>query len=57
MVIHFDVWDPSKVRTLNASHWFLTFIDECTKMTWLCLMKSKGEVNLLFQKYHEIIKL
>ena len=20
--------------------WFVTFIDDCTRMTWLCLMKS-----------------
>ena len=36
-----DVWRPSKVPTLGGSHWFVTFIDDCTRMTWLCLMKSK----------------
>ena len=55
MIIHSDVWGPSKVPTLGGSRWFVTFIDDCTRMTWLCLMKSKGEVNLLFQKFHKMV--
>ena len=33
MVIHYDIWGPSKVPTLGGSHWFVTFIDDCTRMT------------------------
>ncbi|RDY11289.1 hypothetical protein CR513_04076, partial [Mucuna pruriens] len=33
MVIHFYVWSPSKVTTLGGLHWFVTFIDYCTRMT------------------------
>ena len=25
-------------------------------MTWLCLMKTKDEVNLLFQNFHKMIE-
>ena len=49
MIIHFDVWGPSKFATLDGSRWFVTFIDDCTRMTWVCLMKSKSKVNLLFK--------
>ncbi|WKA11706.1 hypothetical protein VitviT2T_029179 [Vitis vinifera] len=56
MVIHYDVWGPSKVPTLSGSRWFVTFIDDCTRMTWLCLMKTKDEVNLLFQKFHKMFE-
>ena len=56
MVIHSDVWGPSKVPTLSGSRWFVTFIDDCTRMTWLCFMKTKDEVNLLFQKFHKMIE-
>ena len=56
MVIHYDVWGPSKVPTLRGSRWFVTFIDDCTRMTWLCLMKTKDEVNLLFQNFHKMIE-
>ena len=55
MIIHYDVWGPSKFATLDGSHWFITFIDDCTRMTLVCLMKSKSEVNLLFQKFHKMV--
>ena len=55
MIIHSDVWGPSKFVTLDGSCWFVTFIDDCTRMTWVCLMKSKSEVNLLFQKFHKMV--
>ena len=55
MIIHYDVWGPSKFATLDGSRWFVNFIDDCTKMTWVCLMKSKCEVNLLFQKFHKMV--
>lgn len=55
MIIHSDVWGPSKVTTLGGSRWFVTFIDDCTRMTWVSLMKSKGEVNLLFKKIYNMV--
>jgi transposase InsO family protein len=55
MLIHSDVWGPSKVDSLGGSRWFVTFIDDCTRMTWVCLMKTKGEVNMLFQNFHKMI--
>ena len=55
MIIHSDVWGPSKFATLDGSRWFVTFIDDYTTMTWVCLMKSKSEVNLLFQKFHKMV--
>ena len=56
MVIHSDVWGPSKVTTFGGSRWFVTFIDDCTRMTWVCLMKSKSEVNLLFQIFYKMVR-
>ena len=55
MIIHSDVWGPSKFATLDGSSWFVTFINDCTGMTWVCLMKSKSVVNLLFQNFHKMV--
>ena len=55
MIIHSNVWGLSKVITLGGSRWFVTFIDDCTRMTWVFLMKSKSDVNLLFQKFYNMI--
>ncbi|KAK2991285.1 hypothetical protein RJ640_024550 [Escallonia rubra] len=55
MIIYSDVWGPSKVNSLGGSRWFVTFIDDCTRMTWVQLMKSKSEVNVLFQQFCKMI--
>jgi len=55
MVIHFDVWGPANTPSLNGSRWFISFIDDHTRMTWICLMKSKSEVSSLFQQFHKMI--
>ena len=56
MVIHYDMSGLSKVPILSGSRWFVTFIDDYTKMIWLCLMKTKDEVDLLFQNFHKMIE-
>lgn len=55
MVIHSDVWGPAKTSSLCGARWLVSFIDDHTHMTWVCLMKSKNEVSSLFQQFHKII--
>ena len=55
MVVHSDVWGPAKISSLNGSRWFVSFIDDYSRMTWVCLMKTKDEVSSLFQKFHKMI--
>jgi len=55
MVIHSDVWGPANTSSLSGARWFVSFIDDHTRMTWVCLMKSKNEVSSLFQQFHKII--
>lgn len=55
MMIHFDFWGPSPKPTLSGAHWFVTFIYDCTRMKWICLMKCKSEVSFLFQKFYKHI--
>ena len=55
MIIHSDVWGPSPASSLSGIRWFVTFIDNCTRMTWVCPMKSKSEVSILFQIFHKQI--
>ncbi|XXG51738.1 hypothetical protein AAC387_Pa03g0243 [Persea americana] len=55
MVVHSDVWGPAKISSMNGSRWFVSFIDDYSRMTWVCLMKTKDEVSLLFKKFHKMI--
>ena len=34
-LIHSDFWGPSKVTTMNEKRWFVAFIDDHTRITWV----------------------
>jgi hypothetical protein len=54
-LIHSDVWGPAKVPTLNGSRWFVSFIDDHSRMTWVCLMKTKQAVCSLFKQFYSMV--
>ena len=55
MLVHSDVWGPAKVTTLNGSWWFVSFIDDYSHTTWVCLMKTKQDVCSLFKQFYLMV--
>lgn len=49
-LIHLDVRGPYIVTTIERFRYFLTTVDDFTKVTWVYLLKSEDEVydNVLF---------
>ena len=47
-LIHYNVWGPSPVTNVSGICWFVTFADDCTRMTWFYLLKHKDEVLGVF---------
>ena len=39
--IHSDVWGPSGVVSINGYRYFVTFIDCCTRTTWVYNMEQR----------------
>ena len=54
-LIHSDVWGPSRVVALKGHRWFVSFIDDFSRATWIYMMKDKSEVNLIFKNFHKMI--
>jgi hypothetical protein len=44
-----DVWGPASV-SFGRYKYYVTFIDDCSKFTWIYLLKYKSDV---FQKFHD----
>jgi GAG-pre-integrase domain len=55
-IIYSDVWGPSRVASSSDFHWFVTFIDYYSRVTWLFLMRSKSEVLYYFQNFHKMVE-
>jgi hypothetical protein len=50
-LIHSDVCDPMPIKSLGGDLYYLTFIDDYSRKTWLYLLKSKDEVFSKFQEF------
>ena len=54
-LIHADVWGPRFASTLGFRY-FVTFIDDYSRCTWLFLMQTQAELFSIFQKFHAEIR-
>ena len=55
-MIHSDVWGPSRIKNVTGSRWFISFIDDHTRLTWVFLMKEKSEANQIFKTFNTMIQ-
>ena len=49
-IIHSDVWGPSTITTFSRKKWFITFINDHTKITWAYLLREKSDAKQVFKK-------
>ena len=55
-VIHSDVWGPNRISTLTGKRWFITFIDDHTRISWVYLMKEKSDVGMIFKTFNNMVQ-
>uniref|UniRef100_A0A803P917 GAG-pre-integrase domain-containing protein n=1 Tax=Cannabis sativa TaxID=3483 RepID=A0A803P917_CANSA len=46
--IHYDLWGPSRVKTIGGAGYFISIIDDYSRKVWVFLMKSKDETFISF---------
>lgn len=54
--IHSDLWGPSRTPNQTHSKWFITSIDNHTRVSWVYLLKYKIEVYPTFLNFHNMIR-
>lgn len=55
--VHADVWDPYSVESHDGYKYFLTLVDDFSRVTWIFLMKSKSEVGDLLAYFCTLVKI
>lgn len=50
-LIHSDIWGPSTIPNISGARWFVSFIDDCTRVTWIFLLKQKSDVSTIFPNF------
>ncbi|KAJ0466424.1 putative RNA-directed DNA polymerase [Helianthus annuus] len=54
-LVHSDVWGPSPVLRGQGFRFFLIFVDDCTRMTWVYFLKHKSEVYEKFLMFYDMV--
>ena len=55
-VIHSDVCGPMSSNSLSGYVYYVSFIDDFSRKTWICFLKSKDEVFSKFKEFKALIK-
>ena len=51
-LVHTNVWGPCRTASTLGFQYFVTFIDDYSRCTWLFLMKNRAELYSIFQKFY-----
>ena len=55
-LIHTDVCGPMQGPSLNNNRYFILFIDDFTRMTWVYFMRHKSEVSSIFKRFKAMVE-
>ncbi|KAM1674306.1 hypothetical protein ACFX15_039401 [Malus domestica] len=55
-LVHADVWVPAPVCSISGYRFYVIFVDDFTKYTWLYPLKHKSEVFPIFVQFQALVK-
>jgi hypothetical protein len=55
-LIHTDVCGPMSLVSLGFCEYYVTFIDDHSRKTWIYFMKTKSEVFKRFQEFKALVE-
>ena len=47
-LIHSNAWGPSPITTQGGSHYFVIFVDDFSRYTWIYLFKNRYELSRIY---------
>ncbi|XP_071918386.1 retrovirus-related Pol polyprotein from transposon TNT 1-94 isoform X2 [Coffea arabica] len=56
LLVHSDVWGPSRVTSKLGFKYFVIFVDDFSRVTWFYLMKDRSELYSIFCAFVAEIK-
>ena len=55
-LLHMDIWGPCSKPSMHGHKYFLTIVDDCSRFTWVHLMKSKAETRQVIMNFIAFIE-
>ncbi|KAL1208699.1 Retrovirus-related Pol polyprotein from transposon TNT 1-94 [Cardamine amara subsp. amara] len=54
--IHSDCWGPARVDSLGGHRYFVSFIDDYSRKTWVIMLKHKNEAFKNFREWKTLVE-
>jgi hypothetical protein len=55
-LIHCDSWGPFSANSLNGVKYFLTIVNDCSRLTWIHLMVAKSQTQNLITAFIHLVE-
>ncbi|KAL8130930.1 hypothetical protein AgCh_007017 [Apium graveolens] len=55
-IIHSDVWGPSRVGSLSGKYYYVVFIDDWSRYSWVYFLRQKSEVLQVFKYFQAMVQ-
>lgn len=56
-LVHSDLWGPSRISSISNKRWFISFIDDHSRVCWIFLLHEKSEVVHIFEQFYNMIAI
>ncbi|XP_031259419.1 uncharacterized protein LOC116117549 [Pistacia vera] len=54
-LVHWDIWGPYQIVSYTGHRFFLTLADDCTRFTWVYLLRNKSDVVFVIPKFFNMV--
>ena len=55
-LVHTNVWGPTQVSSLGVSNYYVIFINDATRKTWVYCIHKKSDVFNTFKKWKTLVE-
>ena len=55
-LVHTNVCGPMRIASIGQNKYFILFIDDLTRMTWVYFLNSKSQVFFVFKKFKALVE-
>ena len=55
-IIHSDIWGPSSVSSIGGSRYFVVFVDDYSRYSWIFNMKHRFELLQVYSNFAKMVE-
>jgi hypothetical protein len=55
-LVHYDIWGPAPILSEGRSRYFVIFVDNYNRYTWIYLLQYRSELTNIYQNFHKMVQ-